>query len=156
MTLGFSKVVTHFYGSRLVMTFEFSRISETTLEASVEYLQRHFLNHPVCSFFLEQTLNKQIDLLVWVLRYPVQCTGLELLAEPPQKWNLLQITSKTNAVLLFPNNLLVCNLKVLFLRKKSYLRHFWYLEGSWLNVISSFCQKLLLRANYSLVHIIKI
>ena len=33
------------------MTFEFSRISKTNLEALVEHLQKHFLNHPAC--FLE-------------------------------------------------------------------------------------------------------
>ena len=39
---------------------------------------------PACFFFLEQTTDRQIDLLFWVPRYPAQLTGLELLFEPPQ------------------------------------------------------------------------
>ena len=84
MALVFSRGVTHLYGTTLAMNFDFSRISKTNLETSVEYLQRHFLNHPACFFFLEQTTDRQIDLLFWVLRYPAHCTGLELLPEPPQ------------------------------------------------------------------------
>ena len=64
------------------MNFDFSGISKTNLETSVEYLQRHILNHPACFFFLEQTIDRQIDPLF-----------------------------------LFPNNLLVGNLKVFILTK---------------------------------------
>ena len=40
---------------------------------------------PPCLFFvLEQTTDRQIDLLFWVLSYPAHCTGIELLPEPPQ------------------------------------------------------------------------
>ena len=84
LALGFSRGGKHFNGITLIMTFDFSRISKTNLETSVEYLQRYFLNHPVRFFFLEQTTDRQIDILFWVLRYPAQCTGLELLPEPPQ------------------------------------------------------------------------
>ena len=75
--------VAHFYGITLAMNFDFPRISKTNLETSVEYLQRHHLNHPA-RFFLEQTTDRQIDLLFWVLRSPAHCTALELLPEPPQ------------------------------------------------------------------------
>ena len=40
----FPRGVTHFYGSSLAMTFDFSRISKTNL-TSVEYLKKHFINH---------------------------------------------------------------------------------------------------------------
>ena len=53
-----------------------------------------------------------------------------------QKYNLLHITSKIYVPLLLPNNFFVCNLKV-FILTKSHLCHFWYLEGSWLNVFPS-------------------
>ena len=64
------------------MNFEFSRIFKTNL-TSVKYLKRHFLNHPAC-FFLEQTTDRKIELLISVLRLPPQCTALQLLAEPLQ------------------------------------------------------------------------
>ena len=64
------------------MTFDFSRISKTNLETSVEYLQRYFFNHFL--FLLEQTTDRQIDLMFGVLRYPAHCTGLERLPEAPQ------------------------------------------------------------------------
>ena len=54
--------VLHTYGITLAMNFDFPRISKTNLETSMEYLQRHFLDHPA-SFFLEQTIDQQIDLL---------------------------------------------------------------------------------------------
>ena len=72
----FQEVLHTFMESYLQLPF--SRISKTNLETSVEYLQSHFLNHPAC-FFLEQTTDRQIDLLFWVLRYPAHCTGLESL-----------------------------------------------------------------------------
>ena len=65
------------------MTFSFFRISEINLETSVEYLLRHFINHPAC-FFLEKTIDRQIDLLFWMLRDPANYTDLELLSEPLQ------------------------------------------------------------------------
>ena len=48
--LGFSRSVTHFYGSSLAMTFEFFRISKIHLTL-VEYSKKYFLNHPACFFF---------------------------------------------------------------------------------------------------------
>ena len=63
----FSIRVTHSQGSSLAMTFDFSRISKTSL-TSVDYLKRHFINYHAC-FFLEQTTDGQIDLLFQVLRY---------------------------------------------------------------------------------------
>ena len=47
LNLVFSTDVTHFYVTALAMALDFSK---TTLETSVEYLQRHFLNHPTCCF----------------------------------------------------------------------------------------------------------
>ena len=107
------------------MTFEFSRISKTNL-TSVEYLKRHFLNHPTC-FFWNRPL---IDRWNFCSRYcDIYCTGLELFPELSPPKNLLNIT---------------------------YLRHFWYLQGSWLNVVPSFCQQILLRANYFHVYFMKV
>ena len=79
-----SRGVKHFYGITLAMNFDFSRISKTNLETSVEYLQKAFPQPSCLFFFLEQTTDRQIDLLFWVLRYPAHCTGLEFLPEPPQ------------------------------------------------------------------------
>ena len=109
----------HFHGSTLAMTFKFSIISKINLETSVDYLQRHFHNHSTCFFFffLEKTTDRQIDLLFWVLRYPAQYADLELRPEPAQNKNLLQITSKIYAFLLFLRNLLACNLKVFVFMK---------------------------------------
>ena len=47
---GCPRGVTHFYGSPLARTFEFSIISKTNL-SSVEYLKLHFLNHLACFFW---------------------------------------------------------------------------------------------------------
>ena len=124
------------------MTPDFSRISKTNQENLVEYLQRQFLNYPA-SFFLQETTNRQIDLLFWVLRYSALAKNFFL--------NLPKFKSVADYIQnvrlsLVSNNLLVYNLKV-FIVNRSYLRHFWYLEGSWLNVIPSFCH-----TDYSLVH----
>ena len=61
--------VTHFYGSTFVMTFFFSRISKINTKTSMEYLQRHFLNHLAQFFFLQQTTDRQMGLLFQVLSY---------------------------------------------------------------------------------------
>ena len=79
----FSRGVTHFYGSSLVMTFEFSRISKTSL-TSVEYLKRHFLNRHACFFRNRPLIHRWIFLSrCWDI-YPAHCTGLELFLELPQ------------------------------------------------------------------------
>ena len=113
LALVFSRCVTHLYGITLAMTLSFSRISKTNLETSMEDLQRHFLD-PTCFFFLEQTNDRRIDLF-WVLRYPAYCTGLELLPEPPQNIKSVADYIQKCVFLLFPNNLLICNVKVLIL-----------------------------------------
>ena len=70
---------------------------------------------PCLFFFLEQTTDRKKDLFL-MLRYPTQCTGLELLPEPFQN-KMLQITSRMYEFHLFPNNLLVCHLKVFIFTK---------------------------------------
>ena len=96
-----SRGVAHFYGSPLATTFKPSRIPETTL-TSVEYLKRHFFNHPAC-FFLEQTTDdRKIDLLFFVLRYPVQCTGLELIPESFQNKICNRLHPKCTPFACFP------------------------------------------------------
>ena len=62
LAMVFSKGVTDFYEIALTMIFDFTRMSKPNPEISVEYLKRHFLNHPACFFFLEQTTDRQIDL----------------------------------------------------------------------------------------------
>ena len=146
LALGFSRDVTHFYGIALAMTFDFSRISKTNLETSVEYLQRHFFNHLVC-FILEQTPDRQIHLLFLVLRYPAHCNGLELLPESPQNKFCYRLHPKYTAFSCFP---VVCTSPVwksLFLQNRSHLTHLWYLEGSWMNAFQNFCQQFLLHSN---------
>ena len=124
MALGFSRGVTHFYRSILSITFKFSRISKTNLETSVEYLQRNFLNHPACFYFLEPITDRQIDLLFWMLRYPAQCIDLELLPEFPQNKICYILHPKYTPFSCFP---IVCSSAIsvsLFLRNRSYLPHF--------------------------------
>ena len=50
LALVFARSITHFYGFTLAMNFDFSRISKTNPETSVEYLQSHFLSHSACFF----------------------------------------------------------------------------------------------------------
>ena len=115
--LVYSRGVAHFYRITLAMNSDFSRISNTNLETSVEYLQRHFLKPPSCFFFLKQTIDKHTDLLFWVLRYPSHCTDIELLPELPPWKICYRLHPKIYLFLLFPNNLLLCNLKVFILTK---------------------------------------
>ena len=126
------------------MNFDFPRIYEPKLETSVEYLQRHFLYHSAF-FFLEQTTDRQIDLLFWVLRYPVHRKNFQNKLHPKHTP--------------FSCFLIICSSaiwKSLFSRNRSYLRHSWYLEGNWLNVIPSFCWQILLCADYSLIYFMKV
>ena len=155
MALGFSSYVTYFHGSTLAMTFEFSRISKAQLATSVKYFQRHFLNQIACFFFLKQIPDRQIDLLFWVLRYPAQCTGLDLLSEPPQNKIGYRLHPKYTFFSGFPT---ICSPAVWksFLQNSNYLRHFWYLEGHFMNDITSFCRQLRLRADFFLVHFRKV
>ena len=131
------------------MNFEFSRISKTNL-TSVKYSKRHFLNHPAC-FFLEQTTDRKIELLISVLRLLPQCTALQLLAEPLQNKICHTLHAKFTPFSCFP---IICLPAIwksfFFLRNRSYLRHYL------LNVIPTFCQQLLLLANYSLVYFMKV
>ena len=58
---------------------------------------------PPCScFFLEQTTDRQIDLLFWVLRYPTHCTALELLPEPSQNKICHRLHPKYTSFSCFP------------------------------------------------------
>ena len=57
LALWFSRSITHFYEITLQMTV--SRISKTNLEISVEYLQRHFLNHLACFFWNRPLIDRQ-------------------------------------------------------------------------------------------------
>ena len=115
-----SSGVAHFYESPLEMTFKPSRISETTL-TSVKYLKRHFFNHPAC-FFLEQaTDDRKIYILFFVLRYPVQCTGLELIPQSLQNKICNRLHPKCTPFVCFP---IICSpaiWKLLFSRNRSYL-----------------------------------
>ena len=61
-----------------------------------------FPQPPCLFFFLEQTTDRQIDLLFWVLRYPAHCTGLELLPEPPQNKICYRLHPKYTSFSCFP------------------------------------------------------
>ena len=102
LVLVFSRGVRHFYGIALAMNLHFSRIFKTNLETSVKYLQRNFLNHPACFFFLEQTTDRQINLLLWVVRYLAHCTGLKRLPKPPQNKICYRLYSKYTSFSWFP------------------------------------------------------
>ena len=141
--------VTHFYGSSLAMTFEFSRISKTNL-ILVEYLKGRFLN-PIACFFWNRPL---IDRWIFCSRcwdiYPVHCTGLEIFPELSQNKICYILHPKHTSFSCFS---IICTCAIW---KSLFLRHFWYLEGSWLNLIQSFCRQILLRADYSLVYFMKV
>ena len=77
---GFSRGITHFYGSSLAMTFEFFRISQTNLN-SVEYLKIHFLKHPACVFWNRPLIDRWIFFSKCWDIYPAHYTGLELFLE---------------------------------------------------------------------------
>ena len=118
------------------MTFEFSRISKTSL-TSVKYLKRHFLNHHACFFRNRPLIHRWIFLSrCWDI-YPAHCTGLELFLELPQNKICYILHPKYTSFSCFPIIWASAILQSLFWRNKSYLRHFWCLEGSWLNVIPS-------------------
>ena len=74
---GGSKSLAHFYGSSLAMTFEFSKISKTKL-TSVEYSERHFLNHPGWFFWNNLVIDRWTFCSRCWDRYPVHCTGLKV------------------------------------------------------------------------------
>ena len=93
-----------------------------------------FLNHPLCFHLQEQITDRQIDILLRVLRYPAQCIGLERLPELPQNEICYRLHSKYTLFSCFPINCSSAIWKSLFLKNMSYLYHFWYPEGSWLNV----------------------
>ena len=114
-------------------------------------------SQPLCLiFFLKQTTDRQMDLLIWVLRYPADCTGLERLSGPPQNkicYNLHpKYTFFSSFSLIFSSAIW----KFLFWRNRSYLRRFLYFEGSLLDVIPSFCQQILIRVDFSLVYFMKV
>ena len=101
LVLGFSSGVAHYYGITLAMTLDFPGISKINLEMLVEYLQRHFLNHCLF-FFLEHTTDRQIDLLLWALRYPIHCTLLEHFPQPPQNKICYRLHPKYTPFSCFP------------------------------------------------------
>ena len=107
---------------------------------------------PSCYFFLEKATGRQIDLLFWVLRYPVYCTGLELISKLSQNKTCNILHPKYTSFYCFPIICLSAIWKYLLSWNKTYLCHFWYLEGSWLIIIPNFCGKILLRACYSLAY----
>ena len=72
------------------------------------------------------------------------------------KQNLLHIHSKCMYFSCFPITCSSAIWRSLFLRNRSHLRHFWYLQESWLNIIAIFCRKILLRFDYSFVHSMKL
>ena len=89
------------------MTFEFFRISKTNL-ISVEYLKRHFLNHPACFFCSRPLIDRWTFCSRCLDLYLSHCTGPELFPE----------------LLLSPNNFHVCSLKVFILTKWELLSSF--------------------------------
>ena len=83
LTLGFSRGVIHFYVITLAITFNFSRISKTNLETQWS-IYKGISSTTLLVFFPEQTIDRYIDLLFWVLRFPAHCTGVELFLNLPK------------------------------------------------------------------------
>ena len=63
----------------------------------------------VCFFFLEQTTDRQIDLLLWVLRYRAHFTGLELHPEPSQNKICFKLHPKYTSFSCFP---IICSFAI--------------------------------------------
>ena len=115
LVLGFSRDVTYFYGIALAMSFDFPEFRTYKIWWII-YKSISSTTLLVFFFFLEQTTDRQTDLLAWVLRSPAYCNVLELLPEPPQ--NKICYTLHPKYVfLLFLNNLLVCDMKVFIFMK---------------------------------------
>ena len=75
---------------------------------------------PACLFFsLEQTTDRQMDLLFWVLSYPAYWTDLELLPEPPQNKICYRLNSKCTSLSCFS---LICSSAIILIWNKSYTR----------------------------------
>ena len=87
------------------------------------------------AFFLEETTDIQVNLLFWMLRYPAQCTGLERLPETSHNKICYRLHPIYTAFSYFQITCSSTIWKSLYLRNRSYLRYFWYLQWSWLNVI---------------------
>ena len=130
----------HTMESRLKWPSVFSRISKINLEISVDYIQMHFLNNPPGFFCETRTSSKY---------WPRTSSW----TSPNKIWYILH--PKDISFSSFPIICMSSIWKSLFYQNKSYLRHFSHLEGSWLNFISSFCQQILLCADYSLVYFMK-
>ena len=60
---------------------------------------------PCLVFSLEKITDRQIDLLLWALRYPAQCTGLEPLPQPPLNKIRYRLHPKYTPFFCFP---LIC------------------------------------------------
>ena len=112
--------------------------------------------HSLSFFFLEQTTDRETDLLAWVLRSPAYCNALEPLPEFPQNNICYRLQPKYTSFSCFSTICSFAIWKFLYLQNRSYLHHFWYLEGSWPNIIARFYWQNLLCADYSLVHIMKV
>ena len=116
------------------MNINFSRMSKLLS------IYKSYSSTTLLAFFLEQTTDRQIDLLFWVLRYASKCTGLELLPDLPlptkkSYWLRPKNTSFSCFPIIYSSSIW----KSFFLTDRSYLHHFQYLEGTWLNVIASLC-----------------
>ena len=83
-------------------------------------------------------------------------TSLEPFPEPLQNRICYILHSKCMYFSCFPITCSSAIWRSLFLRNRSHLRHFWYLQESWLNIIATFCWKILLRSDYSFVHSMKL
>ena len=59
-------------------------------------------SQPPCFFFLEQTTDRQMDLLFWILRYLAHCTAVELFPEPPQNKFCYRLHPKYTSFSCFP------------------------------------------------------
>ena len=90
------------------MAFDFSRISKTNLENSVEFVQGHFLNHP--AYFFSKTDHLYIDrhFVLGAEMYPAHCTSLELLHESPQNKLCYRLHPKYTGFSCFP---IICSLE---------------------------------------------
>ena len=106
----------HFHEITLVVAFDFSRISKTNLETSVEFVQGHFLNHPAYFFSKTDHLYIERHFVLGAEMYPAHCTSLELLHESPQNKLCYRLHPKYTGFSCFP---IICSFAV-FLRNTTY------------------------------------
>ena len=94
-------------------------------------------------FFLEQTTDRETDLLAWVLRSPAYCNALEPLPEFPQNNICYRLQPKYTSFSCFSTICSFAIWKFLYLQNRSYLTSFLI---SWRKLTEYYCKVLLTKS----------